>query len=161
MVGIETSNANRETVYLKDIIAHEQERFRVNSATWYMTALLLLTLTFSPLLCVVAVAVLGFGDPLAGIAGRRWGRVRLVNGRTLEGTAVFVAVGTLAAMGAMQLVEHSLTPGVAWATALAAALAGGMAELLSRRVDDNLSIPLTAAAAATATMLLLGASPWG
>lgn len=153
--------ANEKMMVFFDIIAHEQERFRVNSATWYMTALFLLTLTFSPLLCAVAVAVLGFADPLAGLAGRRWGRVRLVNGRTLEGTAVFVAVGTLAAAGATLLVEHSLTTPMVWGMAVTAAIAGGLAELLSRRVDDNVSIPLATAVASTVAVLLLGGSPWG
>lgn len=164
--GMETARrvsprANEWMMRLFDVIAHEQERFRVNSATWYMTALVLLALTFSPILAGVSVAVLGFGDPLAGLAGRRFGRIRLVNGRTLEGSLVFVTVGTLAAVGAMHLVGASLSPGTTWLTALAAALAGGLAELLSRRIDDNLSIPLSSAAAATLTLLLLGASPWG
>jgi dolichol kinase len=143
-------------------IAHEQERDRVNSATWYMTSLVLLALTYSPLLCVAGVAVLGLADPLAGLVGRRFGRVRLVNGRSLEGSLTFVVVGTLAARAAMLLVDTgSLSSGVLWITALAAALAGGLAELLSRRVDDNLAIPLTAAGTAATVLSLMGASAWG
>jgi dolichol kinase len=142
-------------------IAHEQERDRVNSATWYMTSLVLLALTYSPLLCVAGVGVLGLADPLAGLVGRRFGRIRLVNGRSLEGTLTFVVVGTLAARGAMLLVDTGVGSGVLWITALAAALAGGLAELLSRRVDDNLAIPLTAAGTAAAVLSLLGASAWG
>lgn len=153
--------ANKQIMKVFNIVAHEQERHRVNSGTWYMTALVLLTLTFSPLLCAIAVAVLGFGDPLAGLAGRRFGRIRLVNGRTLEGSAVFLVVGTLAAVGASLLVAHSLTPAMVWATAIAAALAGSLAELFSRRIDDNLSVPLAAAAASVLTLVLLGGSPWG
>lgn len=144
-------------------IAHEQERDRVNSATWYMTALLLLALTFSPVLCVAGVAVLGFADPVAGLVGRRFGRVRLVNGRSLEGTLTFVVVGTLAARAAMLLVDGTVgaSSGTLWATALVAALAGGLAELFSRRIDDNLSIPLVTASTAAVTLLVLGVSPWG
>jgi len=142
-------------------IAHEQERDRVNSATWYMTSLVLLALTYSPILCVASVAVLGLADPLAGLVGRRFGRVRLVNNRSLEGTLTFVVAGTLAARAAMLLVETSAGGSALWLTALAAALAGAVAELLSRRIDDNLSIPMAAAAVAAVTLLSLGASPWG
>jgi dolichol kinase len=137
-------------------IAHEQERDRVNSATWYMTSLVLLALTGSPILCVTGVAVLGLADPLAGMVGRRFGRVRLVNGRSLEGTLTFVLVGTLAARGAMMLVETSLGSGALWLTAFAAGLAGGIVELASRRVDDNLSIPMAAAGSAALVLSLLG-----
>lgn len=142
-------------------IAHEQERDRINSGTWYMTALVLLSLTFSPLLCVIGVAVLGFADPLAALVGRRWGRVRLVANRSLEGTLAFVITGTLAARAAMVLMSPEASPARLWLLALAAALAGALAELYSRRVDDNFSIPLVSAGAAAAAMALLGVSPWG
>lgn len=142
-------------------IAHEQERERVNSATWYMTSLVLLALTGSPLLCVTGVAVLGLADPLAGLVGRRFGRIRLMNGRSLEGTLTFVLVGTLAARGAMLLVDTTLASGSLWVTALAAGLAGGVVELASRRVDDNLSIPMASAGTAAAVLSLLGSSAWG
>lgn len=137
-------------------IAHEQERDRVNSATWYMTSLVLLALTGSPLLCVTGVAVLGLADPMAGLVGRRFGRVRLMNGRSLEGTLTFVVVGTLAARCAMLLVETSLGGGALWLTAFAAGLAGGIVELASRRIDDNLSIPMAAAGTAALVLSLLG-----
>lgn len=142
-------------------IAHEQERDRVNSATWYMTSLVLLALTGSPLLCATGVAVLGLGDPLAGLVGRRFGRVRLMNGRSLEGSLTFVVVGTLAARSAMTLVDVSLEPSTLWLTALAAGVAGALVELVSRRVDDNLSIPVASASTAALVLWLLGGSAWG
>jgi dolichol kinase len=142
-------------------IAHEQERDRVNSATWYMTSLVLLALTGSPLLCVTGVAVLGLADPLAGLVGRRFGRVRLINGRSLEGSLTFVLVGTLAARAAMLLVDTSLGSSTLWLTAFAASLVGGVVELVSRRVDDNLSIPMASASTAAIVLWLLGTSAWG
>jgi dolichol kinase len=141
-------------------IAHEQERDRVNSATWYMTSLVLLALTGSPILCVTGVAVLGLADPLAGLVGRRFGRVRLVNGRSLEGSLTFVVVGTLAARAAMLLIDTPLHSDQLWITALAAGLAGSVVELASRRVDDNLSIPMAAAGTAALVLSLLDASAW-
>jgi len=142
-------------------IAHEQERDRVNSATWYATALVGLALTGSPLVCAMSLAVLGFADPLAGLVGRRWGRIRLVNNRSLEGTLTFVVVGTLAARAVVPLVDTGLASGTLWLMALGSAVAGGIAELFSRRIDDNLSIPIAAATAAMLLGLALGRSPWG
>lgn len=125
--------------------AHPHEWHRVNSSTWYCTALLALALTSPKVVCVAALMVLGFGDPLAAIVGRRWGRVKLVNGRSLEGTLAFFVTATLAAWAATQLFH----PGPTWSYAaiigVSAALPGAMAELFSRRIDDNLSIPIAAA----------------
>jgi len=136
-------------------IAHARERHVINSGTWYMTALVVLTLTHDRVLCTVAVAALGFGDPFAALIGRRFGRVRLLHGRTLEGSLAFVVAATLAAWGLLRWI----TPEVPMVTALwfgmAGGVAGAVAEMLSRRVDDNLSIPLTAAGAVWATVSVL------
>ena len=136
-------------------LAHPHEHHRVNSATWYATALLLLSLTHSKLLCTVGVAVLGFGDPAAAVLGRRFGRVQLLHGRTLEGTLSFVAVATLAAFLALWLGYPHPAWAAAW-VALAGGVAGALAELTSLRVDDNFSVPLSAAVAAAGAAWVLG-----
>ncbi|MEZ4436777.1 MAG: hypothetical protein R3F65_30625 [bacterium] len=136
-------------------IAHPHEWHRVNSATWYTTALLLLALTGSPLLCAIAVTVLGFADPAAALVGRRFGRTKLVHGRSLEGTLTFFAVGFAAAFG-IGVGFHGLGAGLAALGAAGGAGVAAFAELYSRRVDDNLTIPLAAAAGAWAAFALAG-----
>jgi dolichol kinase len=135
--------------------AHPHEAWRINSATWYTTALLLLALTGDPLLQLMAVVVLGVADPMAAIIGRRFGRTKLLNGRSLEGSTAFFISGTLGGVAVLMLFGH-FTIGAAVAVASCAALPAAMAELLSRRVDDNFTIPLTAAAGAWAGLQLLG-----
>lgn len=141
-------------------IAHPSEGHRVNSATWYMTSLVILATLHSQLLAIVALAVLGFADPLAGLAGRRFGRRELVNGRTLVGTMTFFAVGTVAAFAASWLVPAHPGPGVLLGVAAMASAFGAVAELFSGRVDDNLSIPVSTAAGAIVALLAFGLSPW-
>ena len=72
-------------------VAHPYERHRVNSASWYALALMLLALFVPPVGCAIGVVVLAFGDPMAAIIGRRFGRTKLPGGRTLEGSLAFVA----------------------------------------------------------------------
>ena len=141
-------------------IAHAAEAKRVNSATWYMTSLVVLASTGSTILAVVGVSVLGFADPIAGLVGRRFGRTKLLHGRTLEGSLAFFVAGTCAAFALSWLVPNHPSAGVMLLTAAAASLAGAAAELFSRRVDDNLSIPLSAAAAAALALTLAGVSLW-
>jgi dolichol kinase len=137
-------------------IIHPHEVHRVNSATWYATALFILAVLSPPLASATALGVLALGDPLAGLVGRRWGRHPIAGGRTLEGTLAFTVGGTLAAYGVL-LLWH---PVAGWPALLAvaafAAIAGSVAELCSRRVDDNMSVPLAAATAATLVAWLVG-----
>lgn len=138
-------------------LAHPHEHRRVNSGTWYLSALALLSLTRAPLPCAVGLTALAVGDPIAGWIGRRYGRVRLVHGRSLEGTLAFALAATLASIP----VALAFAPALPWTSALiigaSGASAGALAELLSLRVDDNLSIGLAASAAAALVALALGA----
>ncbi|MEZ4449639.1 MAG: hypothetical protein R3B09_09175 [Nannocystaceae bacterium] len=146
---------NRALMRVLGPIAHPHEHWRVNSATWYSTAIALLALTGEPLAQVTGVVVLGVGDPLAAIVGRRFGKHKLLHGRSLEGTLTFLASGWLAAAAILTWL-HALPLGAAALIALGGAVPGAIAELISRRVDDNFSIPVSAAAGAFAVVHLLG-----
>ncbi|MGE0323308.1 MAG: diacylglycerol/polyprenol kinase family protein [Polyangiaceae bacterium] len=135
--------ANRLLMGLFSRVAHPHEAHRINSATWYATALVLLAFFAEPWMCAIAVTVLAFADPAAGLVGRRIGRIRLVHGRSLEGSLTFVLVGAISAF-AVLAIFYSGTPH-ALRIALGAAVCGGLAELFSRRLDDNLTVPLAAA----------------
>ena len=137
-------------------VAHPHEWHRVNSATWYCTAMLGLALTGSLPLCSVAVVVLGFSDPAAALVGRRYGKVPLIHGRSLEGTATFLVVALVVASLTLRVFYPSLTHGGGFVLAFGAALAAALAELFSRRVDDNLTIPLAAGAGMALAGTLFG-----
>lgn len=148
-IGRRKSDAvNRFCMALFGRTAHPHEAFRINSATWYSTALVLLALTGAIVPAAIAIAVLGLGDPAAAIVGRRFGKTPLVHGRTLEGTLAFVVFGAIAALGVVALVHPDVALGRALLATVAGAACGGIAELLCRRVDDNLAIPLAAFAGA-------------
>lgn len=139
-------------------VAHPSEWNRVNSATWYTTALFALTLTGSQPLMAVPVAVLAFGDPAAGIIGRKIGRTPLVHGRSLEGTAAFAIVGSLCAAATLWAARPQFDLFALCVISFSAGLAGALAELFSRSIDDNLSVPAAALAATAAALAVLGLS---
>ncbi len=136
-------------------VAHAHEHTQVNSSTWYVTALLLLALFAPRLSAEIALVVLGFADPLAGIVGRRFGRTRIRAGRSLEGSLAFVAAGTLAGLGAAAIF-HTLPFGSMLALAAVGAVVGAVAEVVSTRLDDNFSIPVTAALGVTLAGVIAG-----
>ena len=136
-------------------IAHAHEAHRINSSTWYATALVALTLTRSPVLCLIGVGILGVADPMAALVGRRFGRIKLLHGRSLEGTLTFLVTGALTALALLRLFHPELGLGAAVAISVTASAFGALAELLSLRVDDNLSVPLAAALGGALVMLAL------
>jgi dolichol kinase len=135
---------NRFCLALFGPTAHPHEAERINSATWYTTALVLLALTGVVPAALAALAVLGVGDPAAAIVGRRFGRIPLAHGRTLEGTLAFVGAGSVTAGVLLGMLHPALGLGTIGLMGLAAGTLGAAAEVLSRRVDDNLTIPLAA-----------------
>jgi dolichol kinase len=148
---------NRVLMAVFSSVAHPHEHHRVNSATWYASAMLILSLIGSKPACVVAVAVLGFGDPVAALVGRRFGRIKLLHGRTLEGSLAFVAAAGLGSVVALAISHGELGLGAILAMSGAGALVGAVAEAVAKRIDDNLLIPITSASAAILAGLALGA----
>lgn len=127
-------------------IARAEEHYRVNSSTWYGTALFLLA-AFAPMRAAeIGVIVLAIADPFAGLVGRRFGRTPLLAGRSLEGSLGFLAAGGLAALGWLA-VFSGLAGSQMVMLAFAAAAVGAVAEVVSMRFDDNFTIPVASAAA--------------
>jgi dolichol kinase len=149
---------NRFLMWIFGPVAHPHETYRVNSATWYATALVILALCQVPHASLLGLVALGVGDPSAAVIGRAWGRTKLINGRSLEGTLAFAVASALVGGLTLHLLHPELGLGVALLAAAAAGAAGSVAELVSRRVDDNLSIPLAATAGAWLALTALGAA---
>jgi dolichol kinase len=146
--------ANDRLMALFAPVAHAHERNHVNSSTWYATAVMILAVFAAPPVAAIAVGVLGIADPVAALWGRRFGRIRLRAGRSLEGSLGFVVSGSLTAFA----VATALLPGTTLAhaiVALVAGLVGALTEVFSTRLDDNLTIPLAVAASVTAALTLL------
>jgi dolichol kinase len=135
-------------------VAHPHEAHRVNSSTWWATALVLLAALLPMSAALAGVAVLAVGDPAAALVGRRFGRHRIKHGRSVEGTVSFVLTGAVAAAATLLLGYPELGTTRSLSMACAAAVAGAAAELFASRIDDNLAIPLAAAAAAAVVGVL-------
>lgn len=146
---------NARIMRLYGKVAHPHEWHQINSGTWYATALVVLSMTNNTLLCLVPVAILTYADPAAALVGRRFGRIRLVHGRSLEGTLAFFVVGCIAAFVAAWLGQGVPVLSAA-VLAVSAAACAAIAELVSHRVDDNLTIPLAGLAGAWTAALLTG-----
>jgi len=137
-------------------VAHPHEHHGINSATWYVTAVFLLTLFAERSAAELGVVVLGIADPAAALIGRRFGRTRLRANRSLEGTLGFVVVGALAAGAWLRFACALPTPLMALLS-VSSGVAGALTELVSTRLDDNFTIPVVVSAAVSAAQLLAAA----
>ena len=93
---------------------------------------------------------------MASTIGRRYGRIRILHGRSLEGSLAFVAIVLVGAT----FVARLFVPDLAWTScvllALVGATAGALAEAVSLRIDDNFSVPLFSAGLVTVVASLMG-----
>jgi dolichol kinase len=135
-------------------VAHPHERYRINSSTWYVTALLALAIAAPMRAAEIGILVLGIADPAAGFVGRRFGRTRLSANRSLEGTLTFAVVGAVAAVSWLAAF-YALSMPTLLLLGAAGAVAGALAELLSTRLDDNFTIPIASAAAISLVQVFL------
>lgn len=85
---------------------------------------------------LAGLLVLTFGDSIATIIGKYYGKINLVSNRTLEGTIAGIILATIPL--------YFFFP---WKAAILIATIGMLAEYLP--LDDNLGIPIVTAIAAT------------
>jgi dolichol kinase len=127
-------------------ISRPSERYRVNSATIYLLALILICYVFPKPAVEAAILVLGLGDPIASLVGKRFGKRKLYLDKSWAGSLAFFATA-FAAVGAwVALTQPELGLVRVAAVAGAMALVGAVTELFSTRIDDNFSIPVACAA---------------
>lgn len=127
-------------------LLRDGEHRRLTGATTLAVGYTLPAVLFPGLPTVAAILVAGVADALAAVVGKRFGRHRYRGGKSMEGSMAFLAA---------VLAVFLPLPGVGIGGAAAAALALTVVEAMTLRVDDNLYLPLAAAAAAT----LVGVAP--
>lgn len=146
----------------------------------YPLAVLLLIVIFSHRLDIAAAAwgILAFGDGSATLVGRRLGRKTWPwNGeKTVAGTLAFALFGSVGAVALALWTRPAVSPEPSLAFTLTAptvaALAAALVETFPVRLDDNISVPATAAVVlwlatlvrpeslVTSSRTILTALPW-
>ena len=112
---------------------------RLTGATTLSIGFTATAVVFSGTPALAGILFAGLGDPLAAVVGRPWGRLRYPGGKSVIGSATFLAV----------TVAVGLALGLPPGAALVAALALTAVEALSLPVDDNVYLPVLGAAVVT------------
>lgn len=107
-----------------------------------LMAALLLNLIFPPFIAATSMAVMLTGDAAAALVGRKFGKHKLVNGKSLEGVLSFIIAGYifLAAVGMICCAEAEF-----YILGAIGVILGAVVELFTKqiKIDDNFTIPLT------------------
>ncbi|MDX9719616.1 MAG: hypothetical protein RBU37_02635 [Myxococcota bacterium] len=129
-------------------IARPGEAHQVPAATWYIGALLIGSIALPQHAIQLGVLVLGFGDPVAQIIGKRFGKRKIIGQKSIAGALAFVVAATLAGFVFLSLVSSGGGALNRLGIVSTVALLGALVELYSGPMDDNFSIPLAAGLAA-------------
>ncbi len=116
-----------------------RERFQITGATYFWLSATFVVFAFREDIAVLALLFLSFGDPFATVIGSRDHRARIF-GKSVAGTAAFAAVAVIA--GAVASLHPDIP--LAW-WVVPGAIVAAVAELLPSPLDDNITVPLTAA----------------
>lgn len=132
----------------------------------YPLAVLLLILAFPsrPDIAAAAWGILAMGDGAATLVGTRAGRGQLPwnRGKTAAGTLAFIVCGGLGGVALALWTRPGVTPlpplAFAMVAPVVAAVAAALIETVPVRLDDNISVPATAAVVLWVASLMTPAS---
>jgi glycerol-3-phosphate acyltransferase PlsY len=160
IVRLRFPRVNRHFMSIFRVLLRDKEVSTLNGSTYFLIAASIVFIFCDQPIAAIALAFVAVGDPVAGMVGERWGKLRAspeegnfsetprssrnlrfrgMKGKSLEGSsACFVAclgVGVILAA-----VTH-----VALWVVVVGAISATVIEFLPLPVNDNLSIPLVAA----------------
>lgn len=130
-------------------IIRAEEQHRPTGSTYFVAGALVCFLVFDIGVAANAVLFQAVGDPVAAAVGSKWGRRRW-RGKSLEGSLAYVAAALVS--GGLLLPSHL---GLGVPLLALGALAAALFEFLPLPVDDNLRVPVLAAAVIAAARAVL------
>jgi len=139
---------NRRFVTVFRALLREREVSTLTGSTYLFIASSIVFVLCDKSLAAIALAFVVVGDPVAGMVGERWGRLRASSGKRFgHGLGGKSLEGSFACFAACLVVGFALavvTHVALWVVVLGAIFAT-VVESFSLPVNDNLSVPLVAA----------------
>ncbi len=118
-----------------------EEQLKESAMVPYLIAVLLTIITFPKEIALVGIYTLAFADPLSAIIGIRFGKHKISENRTVEGSVAFFICTFVCCLTVMSGYYYGITLGI-FMISLALGVLGTLLDLFPVKIDDNLTIPL-------------------
>lgn len=144
-------------VPITKFIMRAEEQLKESAMVPYAFAVLLTIITFPKPLALIAIYTLAISDPLSAIIGIKYGKRRVVQHKSIEGSLAFFTscfIICFIVLGA----SLSIPTFTLLLISIIISLAASLCEMLPIRIDDNLTIPLFTASFAWIIVLFFGIS---
>ncbi len=116
----------------------EKERAKISTTSLFLASALITIVVFPRGIAIAALLFLTVGDPVAEIIGVNYGRIKILGGKTLEGTIAGFLSCALVGWPLLLIERLELDP----TSLLIGAGAAAITELFTMRVDDNFTVPI-------------------
>ena len=116
-----------------DFVIRNYEKNSFWSASYMIITFLLVTCIFPKDVAVLSMIIGSICDPLAGLFGQKYGKIKLIHNKTLEGTYIFIISSFLIV---------SYFKGTISSFLLIICLLIALTELITPMKYDNVSIPI-------------------
>lgn len=132
--------------YKTNLIKSMERSGNGNLGTVYfpISLLILVLISFmpgsNPYIGAVGILTLGYGDGLAAVIGKKYGKRKLINGKSLEGSLTMLVVSFIVVLTLALL--NGLTLPLALLVSTVIAVFATLVELYTQKGLDNLSVPL-------------------
>ena len=160
IVRLRSPRVNRHFMIIFRALLRGGEASTLNSSTYFLIAASVVFALCDKSIAAIALAFVAVGDPVAGMVGEKWGKLRVsseeqkiseaprfsrnlrlrgMKGKSLEGS--FACFGVCLVVG---VILAAVTDVALWVVVVGA-ICATVIEFLSLPVNDNLSMPLVAA----------------
>jgi dolichol kinase len=128
-------------------ILRHKEKKSASAMLYFIIAIIIVFSVFDFKIALVAVLLTSFGDLASSIIGIKYGKIKLKSGKSLEGFAAGFITNLVVA--GVFLWEYPLI-------VFGMALVASVVELLTYKLDDNLTVPISAGFAGHTLAYILG-----
>jgi dolichol kinase len=119
-------------------ILKEKERRSLLTTTWFLASILLTVALFRKDIAIAAMLFLIFGDTASAFFGERFGRIKIMGNRSLEGSLAFFIICLIIGI----IINLIKVVNLSWLVIVIGALTAAIIEALPLPIDDNFTIAL-------------------
>ena len=116
-----------------DFIIRDYEKNSLWSASYMIITFFFISLIFSKDIVILSMFIGSISDPLAALFGQKFGRIKLIHNKTLEGTYIFIISSFLIACSFASFISTYL---------LIICILIALTELITPMKYDNVTIPI-------------------